>query len=166
MKTSSSLIATIYCISLLELLLELTMSCLGDWQPDVDRVAMVGISYGAGLALLGADRDQRIKAVVAMSGWTEFINALFKGGKIWQNSKTCKNGHISKDIKGCTRCLRVKASPVQPVKVQWIRQKWCFAKSQNIQTNLLFRFPKPCLGHLARVGKPRRWELGCTDKSA
>ena len=58
------------------------MSCLGDWQPDVDRVAMVGISYGAGLALLGADRDQRIKAVVAMSGWTEFINALFKGGKI------------------------------------------------------------------------------------
>jgi len=57
-----------------------------DWQPDVDRVAMVGISYGAGLALLGADRDQRIKAVVAMSGWTEFINALFKGGspsRVW-----------------------------------------------------------------------------------
>lgn len=40
---------------------------------------MVGISYGAGLALLGADRDARIKAVVAMSGWTAFINALFKG---------------------------------------------------------------------------------------
>lgn len=57
-----------------------------DWQPDIDRVAMVGISYGAGLALLGADRDPRVKVVVAMSGWTVFINALFKGGspsKVW-----------------------------------------------------------------------------------
>ncbi|CAK9087318.1 Peptidase_S15 domain-containing protein [Durusdinium trenchii] len=43
-----------------------------DWQPDPERLAMVGISYGAGLALLGAVRDVRIKAVVAMSGWTDF----------------------------------------------------------------------------------------------
>ena len=49
---------------------------------DIDRVAMVGISYGAGLALLGADRDPRVKVVVAMSGWTVFINALFKGGEL------------------------------------------------------------------------------------
>lgn len=42
---------------------------------------MVGISYGAGLALLGAVRDVRIKAVVAMSGWTDFQEALFKGGR-------------------------------------------------------------------------------------
>ncbi|CAK9065244.1 unnamed protein product [Durusdinium trenchii] len=53
-----------------------------DWQPDPERLAMVGISYGAGLALLGAVRDVRIKAVVAMSGWTDFQEALFKGGNI------------------------------------------------------------------------------------
>eukprot|EP00913_Durusdinium_trenchii_P024289 g22803.t1 len=57
-----------------------------DWQPDPERLAMVGISYGAGLALLGAVRDVRIKAVVAMSGWTDFQEALFKGGspsRVW-----------------------------------------------------------------------------------
>ena len=47
---------------------------------------MVGISYGAGLALLGAARDERIKAVVAMSGWSNMQEALFKQGspsRVW-----------------------------------------------------------------------------------
>lgn len=47
---------------------------------------MVGISYGAGLALLGAVRDHRVKAVVAMSGWTNMQEALFKQGspsRVW-----------------------------------------------------------------------------------
>ena len=57
-------------------------------------MAMVGISYGAGLALLGADRDPRVKVVVAMSGWTVFINALFKGGKL-----SCKDQRKRKRAK-------------------------------------------------------------------
>lgn len=65
----------------------------GDWQPDIDRVAMVGISYGAGLALLGADRDARIKAVVAMSGWTAFINALFKGSQVLTRKSSSPQGN-------------------------------------------------------------------------
>mmetsp|Transcript_57588 Transcript_57588/g.134963 ORF Transcript_57588/g.134963 Transcript_57588/m.134963 type:complete len:535 (+) Transcript_57588:54-1658(+) len=49
-----------------------------EWQPDPDRVALAGISYGAGLALLGAGRDARVKVAVALSGWADFQEALFK----------------------------------------------------------------------------------------
>jgi len=48
------------------------------WQPDPDNVALVGISYGAGLALLGAGRDDRVKTAVAMSGWMDLERALFE----------------------------------------------------------------------------------------
>ncbi|CAE7032529.1 unnamed protein product [Symbiodinium natans] len=49
-----------------------------DWQPDPGRIALAGISYGAGLALLGAGRDPRVKVAVAMSGWSDLQQALFK----------------------------------------------------------------------------------------
>ncbi|MEU4197759.1 alpha/beta fold hydrolase [Kribbella sp. NPDC026611] len=43
---------------------------------DTSRVAAVGISYGAGTALLAAAQDPRIKAVGAMSGWADLIRSL------------------------------------------------------------------------------------------
>jgi putative CocE/NonD family hydrolase len=43
---------------------------------DTGRVAAVGISYGAGTALLAAAKDPRIKAVGAMSGWADLIHSL------------------------------------------------------------------------------------------
>ncbi|OLP88621.1 hypothetical protein AK812_SmicGene30035 [Symbiodinium microadriaticum] len=49
-----------------------------DWQADPGRIALAGISYGAGLALLGAGRDPRVKVAVAMSGWSDLQQALFK----------------------------------------------------------------------------------------
>jgi predicted acyl esterase len=43
-------------------------------------VATVGMSYGAGIGLLAAEHDTRIKAVVAISGWADFTQALAPGG--------------------------------------------------------------------------------------
>jgi predicted acyl esterase len=43
---------------------------------DTSRVAAVGISYGAGTALLAAAKDPRIKAVGALSGWADLIRSL------------------------------------------------------------------------------------------
>ncbi|TWD83090.1 putative acyl esterase [Kribbella amoyensis] len=43
---------------------------------DTDRVAAVGISYGAGVSLLAGARDDRIKAVGALSGWADLIGSL------------------------------------------------------------------------------------------
>merc|ERR1712136_99384 len=56
------------------------------WQPDPANIAMCGISYGAGLSLLGASVDSRVKTVVAMSGWQTLERALFEEStpnKIW-----------------------------------------------------------------------------------
>ena len=52
-----------------------------DWlgantSADMNRVAMAGVSYGAGLSLLAAAHDERIKTVVALSGWGDLIQAL------------------------------------------------------------------------------------------
>lgn len=43
-------------------------------------VAVVGVSYGAGVALLAAEHDPRIAAVAALSGWTDFAATLAPGG--------------------------------------------------------------------------------------
>jgi putative CocE/NonD family hydrolase len=50
------------------------VSAVIDWAlkntpSDPSRIGAAGISYGAGLSLLAAERDPRIKAVAALSGW-------------------------------------------------------------------------------------------------
>lgn len=57
------------------------VSAVIDWalkhtHADPQRIGVEGISYGAGIALLAAERDPRIKAVVALSGWSDWAAAL------------------------------------------------------------------------------------------
>ena len=55
----------------------------GEHTPaDTDKVAAVGISYGAGTALLASAQDPRIKAVGALSGWADLINSLNPNGTV------------------------------------------------------------------------------------
>ncbi|MEU5691528.1 CocE/NonD family hydrolase [Actinosynnema sp. NPDC020468] len=44
---------------------------------DVTRVGVGGISYGAGQSLLAAAADPRIKAVAALSTWTDLARSLY-----------------------------------------------------------------------------------------
>jgi predicted acyl esterase len=58
------------------------VSHLIDWlqdntDTDVQNLAMAGVSYGGGLALLGAAQDGRIKTAVAISGWADLEQALY-----------------------------------------------------------------------------------------
>ena len=46
---------------------------------DPARIGMGGVSYGAGISLLAAGHDKRIKAVVAMSGWADLIQSIYSG---------------------------------------------------------------------------------------
>ncbi|MEU0273011.1 alpha/beta fold hydrolase [Streptomyces sp. NPDC006307] len=46
---------------------------------DPERVGMAGVSYGAGISLLAAAHDERVKAVVAMSGWADLIDSIYSG---------------------------------------------------------------------------------------
>ncbi|MGH8962907.1 MAG: alpha/beta fold hydrolase [Jatrophihabitantaceae bacterium] len=47
-----------------------------------NRIGVVGASYGAGVGLLAAEHDSRIRAVVALSGWTDLAQTLAPGGTL------------------------------------------------------------------------------------
>lgn len=44
---------------------------------DEERIGSAGISYGAGMALLGGAFDKRIKAVASLSGWGDLAESLY-----------------------------------------------------------------------------------------
>ncbi|MCZ4103186.1 acyl esterase [Streptomyces sp. So13.3] len=52
---------------------------LANTPADPDHIGMAGVSYGAGIGLLGAAHDPRIKAVVALSGWADLIDSIYQG---------------------------------------------------------------------------------------
>ncbi|MFI7541997.1 CocE/NonD family hydrolase [Actinoplanes sp. NPDC049599] len=58
------------------------LSTVIDWTiantaTDPARIGAAGISYGAGLSLLGSAFDRRIRAVAALSGWTDLSYSLY-----------------------------------------------------------------------------------------
>ena len=44
---------------------------------DPKAVGCIGVSYGAGISLMAAEKDPRIKAVVAMSTWTDLAASYY-----------------------------------------------------------------------------------------
>ncbi|MFJ3708213.1 CocE/NonD family hydrolase [Streptomyces sp. NPDC090053] len=52
---------------------------LANTAADPAEIGMGGVSYGAGISLLAAGHDKRIKAVVAMSGWADLIDSIYSG---------------------------------------------------------------------------------------
>ncbi|MFE5966859.1 alpha/beta fold hydrolase [Streptomyces sp. NPDC056463] len=46
---------------------------------DPAKVGMAGVSYGAGISLLAAAHDDRIKVVAALSGWADLIESIYSG---------------------------------------------------------------------------------------
>jgi predicted acyl esterase len=52
---------------------------LANTPADPGKVGMAGVSYGAGIALLAAAHDKRIKAVAALSGWADLVESIYSG---------------------------------------------------------------------------------------
>ncbi|MET8170141.1 CocE/NonD family hydrolase [Streptomyces sp. NPDC005329] len=46
---------------------------------DPENVGMAGVSYGAGISLLAAAHDPRVKAVASLSGWGDLIDSIYSG---------------------------------------------------------------------------------------
>ncbi|MFI5673815.1 alpha/beta fold hydrolase [Streptomyces cellulosae] len=46
---------------------------------DARRVGMAGVSYGAGISLLAAAHDPRIRAVASLSGWAGLVGSIYSG---------------------------------------------------------------------------------------
>ncbi|MEU8981219.1 alpha/beta fold hydrolase [Streptomyces sp. NPDC048309] len=52
---------------------------LANTPSDARKVGIAGVSYGAGISLLAAAHDKRIKAVAALSGWADLIDSIYSG---------------------------------------------------------------------------------------
>ncbi|MDQ0993850.1 alpha/beta fold hydrolase [Streptomyces sp. V3I7] len=46
---------------------------------DPQRIGIGGVSYGAGISLLAAAHDRRIKAVASLSGWADLTGSIYSG---------------------------------------------------------------------------------------
>ncbi|MFD7611408.1 alpha/beta fold hydrolase [Streptomyces sp. NPDC059828] len=52
---------------------------LANTPADPSRVGMAGMSYGAGISLLAAAHDKRVRAVAALSGWADIPASIYGG---------------------------------------------------------------------------------------
>ncbi|MFE2534868.1 CocE/NonD family hydrolase [Streptomyces sp. NPDC059371] len=52
---------------------------LANTPADARKVGVAGVSYGAGISLLAAAHDRRIKAVAALSGWADLTTSIYSG---------------------------------------------------------------------------------------
>ncbi|WP_151480197.1 alpha/beta fold hydrolase [Streptomyces albicerus] len=52
---------------------------LANTPSDARNVGMAGVSYGAGISLLAAAHDKRVKAVASLSGWADLIDSIYSG---------------------------------------------------------------------------------------
>jgi predicted acyl esterase len=52
---------------------------LANTPADHRHIGMAGVSYGAGISLLTAAKDKRVKAVAALSGWADLIDSIYSG---------------------------------------------------------------------------------------
>jgi predicted acyl esterase len=50
---------------------------IADTATDPARIGAAGVSYGAGISMLGAAFDKRVRAVGMMSGWTDLVYSLY-----------------------------------------------------------------------------------------
>ena len=52
---------------------------LANTPADAAHIGMAGVSYGAGISLLTAAHDKRVRAVAALSGWADLIDSIYSG---------------------------------------------------------------------------------------
>ncbi|MFJ9629917.1 alpha/beta fold hydrolase [Streptomyces sp. NPDC101175] len=52
---------------------------LANTPSDAGHIGMAGVSYGAGISLLAAAHDRRIKAVASLSGWADLVDSIYSG---------------------------------------------------------------------------------------
>ncbi|MGW3035303.1 CocE/NonD family hydrolase [Streptomyces sp. NPDC001178] len=52
---------------------------LANTPADSAHIGVAGVSYGAGISLIAAAHDKRIKAVAALSGWADLIDSIYSG---------------------------------------------------------------------------------------
>ncbi|MGW3727379.1 alpha/beta fold hydrolase, partial [Streptomyces sp. NPDC000851] len=65
---------------------------LANTPADAGRIGMAGVSYGAGISLLAAAHDKRVRAVAALSGWADLIDSIYSGRTQHSQAAALLNG--------------------------------------------------------------------------
>ncbi|MET7700342.1 alpha/beta fold hydrolase [Streptomyces sp. NPDC005485] len=65
---------------------------LANTPADAQHIGMAGVSYGAGISLLAAGHDKRIKAVASLSGWADLIDSIYSGRTQHSQAAALLNG--------------------------------------------------------------------------
>lgn len=88
-----------------------------DWMEnntalDITRLGMAGVSYGAGISLMGLANDPRVKTAAAMSGWGDLQQAIYGQDtirQVWMSLLIASGkilGRLDPDIEKQARLMR------------------------------------------------------------
>ncbi|GAA2920754.1 alpha/beta fold hydrolase [Streptomyces enissocaesilis] len=113
---------------------------------DTERVAAVGLSYGAGISLLAAAFEPRIATVVAVDGWADLSSALLAGETPRLSTALlvagALGGHFSPDV--ALKSLLLYSGTGRAQLHAWAAQR---SAAQHIE-----RFDRPGLSVLLAAG--------------
>ncbi|HEY1489227.1 MAG TPA: CocE/NonD family hydrolase, partial [Micromonosporaceae bacterium] len=160
-------------------------SAVIDWAlahtgADPHRIGMTGISYGAGISLLAAERDPRIKAVVAMSAWTDLDASLVQNGTLSSRTlgallRTVENkgrpskyandlqARLTSDPAGAADLLRAREDVSSPIAhVAALNANGTAVMIANAWEDSIFP-PAPLLRFYDALTTPKRLELAVGD---
>ncbi|MBC2875506.1 MULTISPECIES: alpha/beta fold hydrolase [Streptomyces] len=96
---------------------------------DAGHIGMLGVSYGAALSLLGAAADPRVKAVAALSGWTDLTDVL------WSNGTPTPNG-FGYVLNGALHGAGPRTAPLHGIQADDTRRLTAWAAPRSPATYL------------------------------
>lgn len=150
---------------------------------DPKRVGMLGLSYGAGMSLLTAAHDKRVRAVVALSTWTDVTGAFVQNNTPnvlslkWLLVGPNRNGHFDatvsklqhtllnspKDLETQLRSIASVRSP-DTYLADLNRNRPAIMLANSFEDSILS--PSPLIGFFDRLTTPKRLEFARGDHGA
>lgn len=160
-------------------------SAVIDWalkhtRGDPKHVGMLGASYGAGISLLTAAHDKRVRAVAALSAWTDVAGAFDQNGTPNVNGLKWlvdRQGHfdstvldIQHTLAAAPRDLGALLNSISPSRspdhylAELNRNRPAIMIANEFEDSILN--PMPIVGFFDRLTTPKRLEFAKGDHGA
>jgi predicted acyl esterase len=105
---------------------------------DPARIGLSGVSYGSGISLIASGHDPRIKAVAAMSTWTDLVESLY--------GNATRRGQAAALLKGSADLL---GRPSPELKLALER----YFANRNVEEVMAWARPRGAASHLAGINR-------------
>ncbi len=102
---------------------------LANTPADAGRIGMGGMSYAAGISLLTAAQDERVRAVAALSGWADLIDSIYSGrtqhtqAAALLNGTSLVTGRQSAEVKEIFSAFRTSDLSKEDAMVAWGKKR-------------------------------------------